>query len=150
VSIVYALIGSISTFLAGFAFGFGFFRETPFYIIIFFLFFPFILAMQMLAYFLSTLTPTLKSSNTLSYAIMLFAIVVESFSSDNMLITFLFTEDANEIVTFLKYFFWFYPPFSYTKVKIFLSRFLLISLNTQAITLVLIRGDGWRVQSITI
>ena len=91
VSNVYALIASVSTFLAGLAFGFGFFRETPFYIIIFFLFFPFILAMQMLAYFLSTLTPTLKSSNTVSYAIMLFAIVVESFSSDNMLISFIFT-----------------------------------------------------------
>lgn len=72
--------------------------------------------MQMLAYFLSTLTPTLKSSNTVSYAIMLFAIVVESFSSDNMLLTFLFTEDAGSVVTFLKYFFCFYPPFSYTKI----------------------------------
>lgn len=116
VSVLYALVASLSTFLAGFSFGFGFFRETPFYIVVFFLFFPFVLAMQTLGYFLSTLTPTLKSSNTVSYAVMLFAIVVESFSSDNMLISFIFTEDAGSVVTFLKYFFCFYPPFSYTKI----------------------------------
>jgi hypothetical protein len=62
--------------LAGYAFGFGFFTETPFYIIIFFMIYPSTLAMQMLAYFISTVAPTLKASNTVSYGIMLFAIVV--------------------------------------------------------------------------
>ena len=118
VSNVYALIGSVSTYVSGLVFEFGFFTETPFYIVIFFLFYPFILAMQMLAYFLSTLTPNLKSSNTVSYALMLFAIVIESFVSDNMLLTFLFTEDAGSVIIFLRYFFCFYPPFSYTKVLI--------------------------------
>lgn len=80
--------------------------------------YPFTLSMQMLAYFISALAPTLKASNTVSYGIMLFAIVIESFVSDNMLLTFLFTEDANRIVTFLRYFFCCYPPFSYTKVNI--------------------------------
>lgn len=91
VSNIYAIIASVSSYLAGLSFGFGFFTETPFYIIIFFLFYPFVLAMQMLSYFISTLAPSLKASNTVSYAIMLFAIVVESFVSDNMLLTFLFT-----------------------------------------------------------
>lgn len=109
---------SVSTYLAGLVFGFGFFVETPFYIIIFFLFFPFVLAMQLLSYLISTLAPNLKASNTASYAIMLFAIVVESFTSDNMLLTFLFTEDAGSVVNFLKIFFCFYPPFSYTKVPL--------------------------------
>jgi hypothetical protein len=72
--------------------------------------------MQMLAFCVSALSPSLKASNTASYAIMLFAIVVEAFVSDNMLLTFLFTEDSGAILTFLKYFFCFYPPFSYTKV----------------------------------
>ena len=91
VSNIYALIVSVSTYLAGLAFGFLFFRDTPFYIVIFFLMYPFTLAMQMLAYFISALAPTLKASNTASYALMLFAIVIEAFVSDNTLLTFLFT-----------------------------------------------------------
>lgn len=74
--------------------------------------------MQMLAYFISTVSPSLKASNTISYGIMLFAIVIESFVSDNTLLTFLFTEDASNIVVFLRYFFCCYPPFSYTKVPL--------------------------------
>lgn len=96
----------------------------------------------MLSYFISTLAPSLKASNTVSYALMLFAIVVESFSSDNTLITFIFTEDANTVVTFLKYFFWFYPPFSYTKVKIILLRYLQTLLNILDTTLALLKEDG--------
>jgi hypothetical protein len=118
VSNFYSLIVSFSTYFAGLTFGFGFFTNTPFYIIVFFLMYPFTLAMQMLAYFLSTLAPSLKASNTISYGIMLFAIVIESFVSDNTLLTFLFTEDASSIVIFLRYFFCCYPPFSYTKVPI--------------------------------
>lgn len=76
VSNIYSLIVSVSTYLAGLAFGFGFFSDTPFYIIIFFMMYPFTLAMQMLAYFISALAPTLKASNTVSYGIMLFAIVI--------------------------------------------------------------------------
>lgn len=38
--------------------------------------FPFTLAMQMLAYFIATVSPSLKASNTISYGIMLFAIVI--------------------------------------------------------------------------
>jgi hypothetical protein len=57
-------------------FGFGFFDDTPAWIIIFCLFFPFTLAMQMMSFFLSTLSPTLKAANAVSYGIVLFAIVV--------------------------------------------------------------------------
>jgi hypothetical protein len=112
----------VSTYLAGLVFGFGFFVETPFYIIIFFLFFPFVLAMQLLSYLISTLAPNLKASNTASYAIMLFAIVVESFTSDNMLLTFLFTEDAGSVVNFLKIFFCFYPPLQLHKSTTFITK----------------------------
>jgi hypothetical protein len=116
VSIIYALVVSFSTYAAGFVFGFGFFTDTPLIIIVFCLMFPFILAMQLMAYWLSSLSPTLKAANTIGYGVMLFAIVVESFVSDNFLLTFLFTEDPNGIVIFLKYFLCLYPPFSYTKV----------------------------------
>ena len=113
---IYAIVASISTFLAGLAFGFGFFHDTPFYIVIFFLMYPFILAMQMMSFFLSTLSPTLKAANAISYGIVLFAIVVESFVSNNNLLVFLFTDDTSPLVDFLKYFLLFYPPFSYTKI----------------------------------
>jgi len=70
----------------------------------------------MLAFFLSTLAPTVKAANATSYAIVLLAIVVQSFVSDNNLLTFLFTTDASSLVQGLKIFLLFYSPFSYTKV----------------------------------
>jgi hypothetical protein len=113
---IYSIISSISTFLAGFAFGFGFFRSTPAYIIIIFLFYPFTLAMQMLSFFLSTLSPTLKAANAISYGIVLFAIVVESFVANNNLLVFLFADDVSILIFLLKAFLTLYPPFSYTKI----------------------------------
>jgi hypothetical protein len=116
IAVLYSLICSITSFLAGLAFGFGFFTETPFYIIIFLVFFPFNLALSMIAFFISTLAPDSKSSNTASYAIVLLAIVIESFVADNNLLTFIFTTNASTLVTLLKAFLVIYPPFSYTKV----------------------------------
>lgn len=116
IAAIYSLVSSVSTYLAGLAFGFGFFVDTPFYIIIFLLMFPFNLALSMLAFFLSTLAPTVKAANATSYAIVLLAIVVESFVSDNNLLTFLFATEASALVEGLKIFLIFYPPFSYTKV----------------------------------
>lgn len=84
--------------------------------VVFALFIPFTLAMQMFSFFLSTLAPSLKAANAVSYGIVLFAIVVESFVSDNNLLKFLFSTDHTALVTFLKTFLLFYPPFSYTKV----------------------------------
>ena len=81
------------------------------------IFLPFTLAMQMFSFFLSTSAPSLKAANAISYGIVLFAIVVESFVSDNNLLKFLFSEDITPLITFLKTFLLFYPPFSYTKVK---------------------------------
>jgi hypothetical protein len=110
------MVTAISTFLAGLAFGFGFFWDTPFYIIILFLFYPFTLSMQMLSFFLSTLSPTLKAANAISYGIVLFAIVVESFVSNNNLLVFLFSDDAGGLIIFLKAVLTLYPPFSFTKI----------------------------------
>jgi hypothetical protein len=76
IAIIYSLISAFSTYLAGLTFGFMFFKNTPAYIIILFVFFPFTLAMQMMSFFLSTLSPTLKAANAISYGIVLFAIVV--------------------------------------------------------------------------
>ena len=113
---IYAFVTAVSTYVAGRVFGFGFFAQTEFPIIIFFLMYPFTLSMQMLAFFLSTLSPTLKAANAISYGVVLFAIVVESFVSNNNLLIFIFTDDPNSLVQFLKIFLIFYPPFSYTKV----------------------------------
>jgi hypothetical protein len=72
--------------------------------------------MQMFSFFLSTLAPSLKAANAISYGIVLFAIVVESFVSDNNLLKFLFSSDVTSLIIFLKTFLLFYPPFSYTKI----------------------------------
>lgn len=77
---------------------------------------PFTLAMQMVSYFISTLAPHLKAANSISYGLVLFAIVVESFTTNNSLLNFIFQDDASSLVIFLRYFLTLYPPFSYTKV----------------------------------
>lgn len=116
VAVIYSVVGSIATLIAGLIFGFGFFTDTNAGFILLALFIPFTLAMQMFSFFLSTLAPTLKAANAVSYGIVLFAIVVESFVSDNNLLKFLFATDPSPLVEFLQVFLLFYPPFSYTKV----------------------------------
>ena len=91
----------------------------------FFLFFPFAFSMAMFGFMISTLAPTTNAANASSYAIVLLAIVVQSFVSDNNVVSLIFTDDASSIVLFLRYFLVFYPPFSYTKVQIQIPRFLL-------------------------
>lgn len=78
--------------------------------------FPFCMALQLLSYFLSTLAPNLKAANSISYGLVLFAIVVESFVANDALLMFIFDDDATALIKFLKYFLMFYPPFGYTKV----------------------------------
>ena len=88
----------MSSYLAGLAFGFGFFTDTPFYIIIFLMFFPFCIAMSMMSFMISTIAPTTKAANASSYGIVLLAIVVESFTADNNILTLLFSTDASALV----------------------------------------------------
>lgn len=116
VAVIYSFVASFATYIAGIIFGFGFFTDTSPVYIVFSLFIPFTLAMQMFSFFLSTLAPSLKAANAVSYGIVLFAIVVESFVSDNNLLKFLFSTDVTPLIVFLKTFLLFYPPFSYTKV----------------------------------
>ena len=117
VAVIYSFVASFATYIAGIIFGFGFFTDTSPVYIVFSLFIPFTLAMQMFSFFLSTLAPSLKAANAVSYGIVLFAIVVESFVSDNNLLKFLFSTDVTPLIVFLKTFLLFYPPFSYTKVN---------------------------------
>lgn len=82
------------------------------------LLFPFNLALSMIGFLVATLAPNSKASNTASYAIVLLAIVVQSFVSDNNLLTFIFTTNASTLVELLRAFLIIYPPFSFTKVRI--------------------------------
>lgn len=115
ISMIYSLISALSTLIAGLSFQFLFFKDTPWLMIIV-LMFPFTLAMQMVSYFISTLAPHLKAANSISYGLVLFAVVVESFTTNNSLLNFIFQDDASALIEFLKYFLSLYPPFSYTKV----------------------------------
>jgi hypothetical protein len=89
--LIYSIVTGLATYLAGIIFGFGFFTDTNILYVVLALFFPFTLAMSMFSFFLSTLSPTLKAANAVSYGIVLFAIVIESFVSDNNLLQFLFS-----------------------------------------------------------
>ena len=106
----------MSSTIAGLAFGFDFFKQTPFYINSLFLFFPFCLAMASMGFLVSTIAPNTKAANASSYGIVLLAIVIQSFVSDNNILSLLFTTDASTLVVFLRTILIFYPPFSYTKV----------------------------------
>jgi hypothetical protein len=76
VAVIYAMVSSVATYVSGLIFGFGFFTDANGLYIVLGLMFPFTLAMQMFSFFLSTLSPTLKAANAVSYGIVLFAIVV--------------------------------------------------------------------------
>lgn len=78
----------------------------------------------MIGFLVATIASNSKASNTASYAIVLLAIVVESFVSDNNLLTFIFTTNASTLVSLLRAFLVIYPPFSYTKVLFYLFRSL--------------------------
>lgn len=86
VALIYSIVTGLASYVAGLIFGFGFFTDTNFLYIAVALFIPFTLAMTMFSFFLSTLSPTLKAANAVSYGIVLFAIVVESFVADNNLL----------------------------------------------------------------
>lgn len=150
ITLIYSLICSIASYLAGLSFGFGFFADTPFYIIILMLLFPFNLALAMIGFLVATLAPNAKASNTASYAIVLLAIVVQSFVSDNNLLTFIFTTNASTLVSLLRAFLVIYPPFSFTKVTIILIRSLPTLLSFLDITSTSPRDLGSRVLILTI
>lgn len=75
ISLIYSLISAISTLLAGLSLQFLFFKDTPWLMVIV-LMFPFTLAMQTVSYFIATLAPHLKAANSISYGLVLFAVVV--------------------------------------------------------------------------
>ncbi len=91
-------MASIFAGIAGLAFNFNFFSLTPLYITILLMFFPFCLAMAMMAFMVSTLAPTTKAANASSYAVVLLAIVVESFVADNNILSLLFTDNASALI----------------------------------------------------
>lgn len=150
ITLIYSLICSIASYLAGLSFGFGFFADTPFYIIILMLLFPFNLALAMIGFLVATLAPNAKASNTASYAIVLLAIVVQSFVSDNNLLTFIFTTNASTLVSLLRAFLVIYPPFSFTKVAIILFRSLQTLLSFLDTTSTSLRDLGSQVLILTI
>ncbi len=83
--------------------------------------------MSFFAFMIASLAPTAKAANASSYGIVLLAIVVESFMADNNILSLLFTEDASSLIVFLRTILLIYPPFSYTKVKPIIFRYLPIS-----------------------
>lgn len=96
----------------------------------------------MMGFMISTIASSAKAANASSYSIVLLAIVVQSFVSDNNILSLLFTDDAGTLVKLLRFVLVFYPPFSYTKVRSILNRFLLISQFLADSTLISIKEPG--------
>jgi hypothetical protein len=65
-------------------------------------------------------------------------------------VALLFTDDAGGIVLFLRTFLLFYPPFSYTKVKLIIFRFSLILLFLVGSISILPKELGLQVQNLII
>lgn len=67
---------------------------------------------------ISTLVSTLKISNSVSYAFVLFSVVVELFISSPGLITYLYMDNTPMWFKMFIGFMSLYPPFNYSKVII--------------------------------
>ena len=98
--------------------------------------------MSMMGFMIATIAPTTKAANASSYGIVLLAIVIESFTSDNNVLIMLFATDASTLVKALRTVLLFYPPFSYTKVYHCLLRSSPTSQSIVAITSMWIRDHG--------
>lgn len=122
ISLLYCLIASLATLASGLAFGFPFFIDTPFLIIVT-LMFSLSLSMQILSYFIATVVPNLKAANSISYGFVLFAIVVQTFLANADLLRLIFETDPSGLVIFLKLFLSLYPPFSYSKIFSTITQF---------------------------
>lgn len=75
-------------------------------------YFVFSFSMIIYAFFLSTLIKTVKSAYTISYAFVLFAVLLNLILSNSLLLYFIFFNKKGDLAgTVLKYIFYFYPPF---------------------------------------
>ena len=100
--------------LAGYALHFDFFLKTP-YLILVMLFGAFSLAMELLAFLLSTLITNLKTAYTISYAFLLLGLVLQLFMTNVYLLYLLYLDVIPSWISWVRFILPFYPPFNFSK-----------------------------------
>ena len=112
--IVFSVICTLSLMISGLSCQYEFFMHTAFPIN-FMLFFMFSFSMIVFAFFLSTLIKTTKMAYTISYAFVLFAVLMEIVFSNALLTYFLFfNEKSGWVPRMFRYIFYMYPPFTFS------------------------------------
>ena len=115
-SFILTLFLSVYTIIVGYIFAFPFFTNTNFLVLLM-MFLYFTMAMQFLSLFISTLVSSLNSSNSVSYAFVLFSVVIELFISSPGLMAVLYKNNLPGWVTYFIHIMYIYPPFNYSKVN---------------------------------
>lgn len=100
--------------LTGYILGFDFFLKTP-YLILVMLFGAFALAMEMLAFLLSTLISNLKTAYTISYSFLLLGLVLQLFMTNVYLLYLLYLDIIPTWISWVRFILPFYPPFNFSK-----------------------------------
>ena len=98
----------------GYIIGFDFFTKTP-YLILIMLFGGFGVAMQFLAFLLSTLIGSLKTAYTISYAFLLLGLVLQLFMTNVYLLYLLYLDLIPGWISWVRFLLPFYPPFNFSK-----------------------------------
>lgn len=109
----FSLIVSIMTILTGLAFQFDLFYNAGFFVFI--LMFIFSIAMVLLAFIISTIVSTQKMAYTVSYAFVLFAVVIEMMLTNSLVTYFIFFNDKSDTsIDVIRVAFYMFPPFIYS------------------------------------
>ena len=74
---------------AGYLFYFDFFHQTQ-VLVLFFMYWPFTLAMLVLGILIAVASPDMKSANSSGYAFVLLAIVIQSFLNNQSILGFMY------------------------------------------------------------
>ena len=111
---VISAICTLALIFAGYACQYEAFLQTNFFIN-FMVYFVFSFSMIIYAFFLSTFIRTVKSAYTISYAFVLFAVLLNLILSNSLMLYFIFFNKKGDMAgTVLRYIFYFYPPFIFS------------------------------------
>ena len=104
----------LSLIFTGYAWQYEAFLHTNFFVN-FMMYFFFSFSMIIYAFFLSTFIWTVKLAYTISYAFVLFAVLLNLILSNSLLLYFIFfNKNGIQAGSILRYVFYFYPPFIFS------------------------------------
>lgn len=122
-SLFFACITPIILIAFGCLMRFKFFTNSNLFVI-WLIFFVFILSLQFMAFFLSTVISSMDLGYTVSYSFVIIGLIIEALLSNQGLIQLLYVDDVSTIVWWVRNILLIYPPFSFAK--------LMLQINTKA------------------